>query len=342
MNQGIKLRELRSLDVKSHNCELVFDLPQPAVDTFRFLAFDLDDNGKFQPRRLSSLFINTPEIIGYSASWFQGPRSLHAHTSVDDMSFYQCGDNTDPCFKYLYIPMDKGELVTQFWWRNHNNGGLDEYIAFVFKTNKGRVGLMGHSSQLLRQPYTWRLSEVFRPEDGPGRIFFHQKSAQMESLGFLSPDPILENAELFLPVPLSPHPRAASHEPYHYTAAPLDGICEITPCRGINHGRQMVIGILLQYESGHIDCVGQIRRDWLGDPVVIDPSQNMVLGFTRVQSGPWERCSYLFDVRFSRSEPSISEVTWFEVPWHGTLEWWFSYRQAMVYHEGRASPPTVY
>lgn len=54
-------------------------------------------------------------IIGYSACWYKTVRAIHPHFASEDMTFYKETAAEHPTVTWLYMPMDKGELVTELW-----------------------------------------------------------------------------------------------------------------------------------------------------------------------------------------------------------------------------------
>lgn len=323
----------------------VFDLPRPPGDTLRLFSLDIKPQKSSQSHRMASVEFNNPDTTGISVEWCNSPLSIRTHTLRDKRATYDTYESFDRSCDDLwcYVPMDIGEAVTEIWARRTEINNSSMYKSFVFKTDKGRSSLIGYSPHLLYDPYTWILVEVLDPRNGPSTMFFNTVD-DMKTLAFTSPDPNPCDRRLSLSLPESPHPEVWQQEPYHHNSVPLTDIVMVTPCQGIHKRRKEVIGLLLHYSDNHVECVGQIRLDWLGSPVAIDASQTtLLLGFSKVQTESWLLCPYISEVRFSRPETQKSgeAIDWFEVPWRGTLEWWFSYRQVMVYHEGRTSPPTM-
>lgn len=62
-------------------------------------------------------------------------------------------------------------------------------------------------------------------------------------------------------VGMIPHRYAVPGEGFLYSEASLENVRAVTPCRGLVRGRQAVIGILLRYENGDRECLGQFRFD---------------------------------------------------------------------------------
>lgn len=52
-------------------------------------------------------------------------------------------------------------------------------------------------------------------------------------------------------------------EKFIYSEACLGSVVAVTPCRGQVRGEQAVIGLLLRYENGDRECVGQFRFDMM-------------------------------------------------------------------------------
>lgn len=121
-------------------------------------------------------------------------------------------------------------------------------------------------------------------------------------------------------------------EDYFFTSASLDDVITVTPCTSNQDGMLAIIGLLFSASNGRESCVGQIRRDSLGCPLDVDRSQRLWLGFSMQKRQP-----RVVKVDTFRSR---EELTWFDMPWAGVLEWWFSFRQSRLYHEGRTSPVT--
>lgn len=142
------------------------------------------------------------------------------------------------------------------------------------------------------------------------------------------PLPVLPNAQ-------SDYPASEVFEEFFFSAAVLDGVEEIVPCRNYSEsGKLKIIGLLLQFPENRRSCVGQIRMDLLESPLQVRGHQSIWLGFSE-DYGP----IYVSSLELS-CPAAVQGVTWFEVELSSTLEWWFSERQCQVYHMGRSSPIT--
>lgn len=178
---------------------------------------------------------------------------------------------------------------------------------------------------------TWTLLE--RPEKTPSRLYFETHGGVLRKMAFETAPPAPAHHRPSLPTPSSPHPESYL-EDYLYTSASLNDIASIIPCIGKIVGKPAVIGLLLCDANGRESCVGQVRRDSLGCPLPVDPSQKLWLGFSLERNLP--RVQIVKTSRPLHQE----DLTWIDVPWTGTLEWWFSFRQCKVYHGNLSSPAT--
>lgn len=60
---------------------------------------------------MASVWINHPEVVGYSFIWDCGLVHIHSHIAGEDTAFYR----SIPPGSCLYMPVDHGELVTEIW-----------------------------------------------------------------------------------------------------------------------------------------------------------------------------------------------------------------------------------
>jgi hypothetical protein len=99
-------------------------------------------------------------------------------------------------------------------------------------------------------------------------------------------------------------------------------------------------------DEQRVSCVGEVRLHALGARLeLLDGGGGgggaLWLGFadTALQGPSVTRIATSRPVETEMKTESEG-VTWFALPCRGRLEWWFSFRQCRVYHEGRASPET--
>lgn len=184
-----------------------------------------------------------------------------------------------------------------------------------------------------RHPYArWTLLD--RPKPERSHIFFERTwLGGLRRLALETPSPDPGNLVPFGPQPSSLKP-GTNFEDWYHTWAILNDIRTIRPCYSRRGGIQIFIGLLFSDSDGCESCVGQIRHDCLGSAKTIDVSEKLWLGFQSMEDD--QPCV----VRVETCEPrqETKNIFWLDIPWRGKLEWWFSYTQCKVWHEGRTSP----
>ena len=178
------------------------------------------------------------------------------------------------------------------------------------------------------------------------RVFYQTSQSGISVVSFepSQPSAPADDRQPVVPTPLSRYPECrAFYEDYYYTTAALDDINLVTPCRRRIGGTLVVTGLLLRAASGHISCVGQIRTDSLDCPLEVSPatSQMLWLGFSPTSMGGHCVTSVIV-ARPSEMHASttLQASTWLDLTFKGKLEWWYSFRQCKIHHEGQESPAT--
>ncbi|KAL2174926.1 uncharacterized protein P884DRAFT_207934 [Thermothelomyces heterothallicus CBS 202.75] len=319
---GIKLRTLTR---EAESPTVLWPLPQRSTKEIRLVGLERRDENP-DLIRMSAFKCNDPAIIGYSVCHFHRFLSIHAHIAGEDTKFvYQSKPSIYAVWQYM--PVDRDEAVVEIW-KHYDH--VSRKTSLMFKTDKGRITLMGAWPSSLGS--NWTLLD--RPSKQPSRIFYDTYSAGIRLLGFAAPPPTPDSQRPELPTPLSTSP-SFSQEDYYYTSAALDGITAVTPSLQQIGGTSVITGLLLHRSNEHTSCVGQIRLDSLGCPLEVGTSQRLWLGFLSTTMGGY--CM----TRAATSRPTdIRALTWLALPFSGLLEWWFSYRQCRIHHEGQASPET--
>lgn len=108
---------MRKLSAVSHGItkevkpKHMWSIPQPLKKRLRI------HKGGYSYRipRFTFFECNHPDIVGYSACWYKTVRVIRPHFAGEDMSFYKETAEEHPTVTWLYMPMDKGELVTELW-----------------------------------------------------------------------------------------------------------------------------------------------------------------------------------------------------------------------------------
>jgi hypothetical protein len=92
-----------------------------------------------------------------------------------------------------------------------------------------------------------------------------------------------------------------------------------------------MIGLLLSYKSGEVSSIGRVRWDCLGEITPVLPRDQLWLAFKRTFRGhPYVTAARLSDV-------PVAGTGRVGISCDGTLEWWYSYRQCHIIHNGRTA-----
>ncbi|RSL66116.1 hypothetical protein CEP54_003876 [Fusarium duplospermum] len=326
---GAKLRHLVYKDgshTKSTRNISAFPIPQHPKKPFRLYPFHQALYPA--PPRINRFPYNFHGITGLSVCCNPEPIALHAHTADDDLSFYKSSPESSV---WVHVPFKPDERIMSLWMR-HALGRPNQHFALAFTTNLGRTRLLGAQTTPVLAPYPWSLLDT--PLGRPSNLFFDSHPTAILALGFDSEEPTSTGtSRLGLPRPLSPHPSPASSEGFLFSRASLEDVVEVTPCRGAAMTRSEITGLSFRYADGKMACVGQVRLDCLDPPLVVKSSQKLHLRFGKTAKGH----PYIYEVLQSTENPKSATGTWFDVSWTGTLEWWYSYRQCQVWHNGRRS-----
>jgi hypothetical protein len=133
----------------------------------------------------------------------------------------------------------------------------------------------------------------------------------------------------------SPERDSRYYRPYDYpqryrmhiylTTAPLQNLVRVRVCQDRWRPHRPCTGLLLTYEDGFIEAVGQFRwnkriSDEIDVPIKMQSAK-------RHRRFGW----YIKAIR-GAAEPSFDECFpkdgWLDIPSHGTLLWWFGYSGA--------------
>ncbi|KAJ4191175.1 hypothetical protein NW767_010970 [Fusarium falciforme] len=344
-SDGIKLRKLSAVShgiTKEVKPEHMWSIPQPLKKRLRI------HKGGYSYRipRFTFFECNHPDIVGYSACWYKTVRVIRPHFAGEDMIFYKETAEEHPTVTWLYMPMDKGELVTELWESRveiHDVGRPESrrIQSLVMKTSQGRMWNIGLHSR--RHPGVWTLLDT--PSASPSRIYIEDALNEPPQLAFESPDP---NEGHEANPPRVPYRSSSQHyqlqnggfddeywspwdndldDEYLYSSAPLCGVTKLSFCRGEADGiPDCVLGILLHYGDGCKRAVGSVRPDLLDAVVEVGDSKEMSFRLNK-----WNNVV----------EATLSTVDqvdgWIKVPWSGTLVWWFSSYRCEISHEGGAA-----
>ncbi|EKJ73077.1 hypothetical protein FPSE_06690 [Fusarium pseudograminearum CS3096] len=327
--KGVKIRQLTYFDGSVD--QSTAHLPScvvPQHPEIRYRTRQFCQVPSREPPRLSVFRYNSPNITGFSICCGPAPIALHAHTSDEDLSFYQ---HVSEYSTWIYMPLEKNERIVRIWMRARNC--LNREVALVFETDKGHTKLFGAQTTPNLLACRWILLDA--PQGQPGHLFFDDNPDGIRWISLDSQPPI-GTSLLHLPVASCPHPCLPNNDGFIWSSASVQDVVNMRVCRRNTRDRTEVMGLLFYYSDGKQASVGQVRLDKLDELQTIDHSQSLYLGFER--SKRW--APYISKVRTSVSQLDNTVNMWFEVSWSGTLEWWLSWRQCQVYQDGRKSLPT--
>ncbi|KIL88733.1 hypothetical protein FAVG1_07981 [Fusarium avenaceum] len=228
--------------------------------------------------------------------------------------------------------------------------GLQTYkrpsdIALGFVTSKGRTLVAGsfpdhHGEHTPFSKHRGWLLVARTDTNNPIRIFF---SPSTHGIPLIAAPAMPAGNGITPPlvqIPLSAMPRFNPLHTVHYSSASLENVVSVIVCRSksekdtavirnfdlenecMNETRyKKVAGLLLQYANGSQASVGCFRFDWSEPPLATGNSRGLFVG-TR----PGKIAQIPPHVATAGFKPSESEDewTWRELPWKGTVEWWFS------------------
>lgn len=271
---------------------------------------------------------------------------IHAHGCDDDNRFYGEMDASYPMAFLIHMPIDDGEYVTEICRRYALDPVGRPSVCLVvrtlplfddkliqlnrrkFITNKGRNVLFGTSGP----PDSCRaLDRILAPAPDGSRIYYNACDSVLGmSIRYLAFEGTQSPIQRPFPpslVPNSPFFWTQSNESWFISSCNMEGIVEVTLCRDVSLPHKPILGMLLEHEHGHRDCLGQFRYDKLLQKVRVGPTTGLFICSRRATRS----FLYVADVlTFPPTDPD--ESLWIEVPGHGTLEWWSSLRHSILRH----------
>ncbi|KAF5699018.1 hypothetical protein FGLOB1_11632 [Fusarium globosum] len=276
--------------------------------------------------RMMPFTCNASGTTGYTAVT-DGPSvaMIHAH-GHDDTSFYADMDSAYPRDFFMHMPLDDGEYVTQICRRHGLGAGNRPSACFVFTTNKGRNTLFGTSGP---PESCLALERMVTPAESGTTIWFNDSSSvQSKSLRYLACDVTEPPSQRPFPVSLVPNAPCfwtTSTEPWFVSSCSMEGLVAMTLCRDTALVHRPIIRILVEYENGHRECLGQYRFDRTLAKLRLDHAADLYIGSLRTIR------SYLYVAEITTSPPNESGISsWMRVFGHGRLEWWSSLRHSIV------------
>ncbi|KAM6511266.1 hypothetical protein FALCPG4_016267 [Fusarium falciforme] len=261
------------------------------------------------PPRFSRLQYNQSRVTGISIYCDPSPIAFHAHKSNEDLSFYQSSPEGSV---WVYMPLEPDERITRIWMRARSR--LNGEVALAFETDRGYVKLFGTQSTPPLTACQWILLDT--PRGSPGHFFFdnHPHGIRHISLDTLPPK---QTPGFAAPAASSDYPNLHSTDDFLWSCASVENVVAVRPCRRQTGDLVEILGLLLYYSDGKQAPVGQIRFDYLDQPILTHGCQLIYLGFEKTDTkGPFvsrgETCADNLDHKVSM---------WFEVSLKGALEW---------------------
>ncbi|KAF5019171.1 hypothetical protein F66182_8821 [Fusarium sp. NRRL 66182] len=271
---------------------------------------------------------NGPDTIGYFVAT-DGARTLailsHKQDQQVDPSFFE--DVDAPICFWIYMPINKGEYLTDICRRAGSLTVRTETIGLTFSTNRGRTvvfGLYGHENVDFRRvaalPHT------------PCRVYFNQA----DSLGRRNVEFIaVENGRTATTQDSIPSPPASvSHCPYTqsneiwiHSSCSMRHLTLVHACVDKSAPHQPVIGMLLYYTDGHRESVGQFRLDWSTESITVREMDRLYICGKRTKQN-WGYVA----AATTRPPLNQAEGCWLDVAQAGLLEWWFSSRHSVLFY----------
>ncbi|KFA54060.1 hypothetical protein S40293_05557 [Stachybotrys chartarum IBT 40293] len=262
-----------------------------------------------------------PETNAISVLYDHNIINIHAHNSSKDVNGHTVLplDYAPYHPRWLYMPLDESETIAEIWITDNHHGH-----TLIFKSSIGRVCVMGKQNDV--EFGECRL--VYSQAGSGGDVFFLHNRDGVEELFFEAPSPPVDE-QLRVPEPENMPPEIDAREQLSFfTFANLSGVVQVRPCYLALKDHDVIKGLLLVDNYGHMASVGQVRPDKLGEPIDVTGGV-FHLGFVKGKSG-------FQAVRIQTTTPDEDYgLFWLACPIYGRLEWWFSWRNSQVYHEGR-------
>lgn len=115
-----------------------------------------------------------------------------------------------------------------------------------------------------------------------------------------------------------------------WSSASLKDVVALRQCKRAIKGHLEVIGLLLIYQDDSVHTVGQVRLGCLSERVEVYVTERLWLD-VRVKD---EANHYVANIELSGTKEQ--DPNWFEITWHGILDWELSCEACHVYHNRRS------
>lgn len=226
----------------------------------------------------------------------------------------------------------------------------DILTRFQVRTNKGRsfvLGSHGANHYTSGRKLTYHAIAELSPTE-PTRMFYCKTENLKFWVGFEQVatrdlSPVISSVKPAMPI-------ACRDVDFFLSTANLEDVRTISVCRGwreclvLSRGDppdERIVGMLLTYADGRQRCVGQIRLDYMGPPLMVT-SGKFWLGSDKSEEegrseGFWP---VTYNIKWVKVDKPLEDENreYFEVPLTGSLEWHSylaggRYRHLVVHHE---------
>ncbi|KAI1413244.1 hypothetical protein F5Y13DRAFT_179711 [Hypoxylon sp. FL1857] len=354
VTDALKVRDIHAFNSKAGDRCMPLGLDRfrwtvwnpPPVTVIDLLSLEHNtDDSNYHPR-MSFFECNAPDLTGYCvAITKERVIAIHSHREGTDLSFYEDLMAAGRSILWVYMPIEDGEYVTGIgkFKHIHRTDPSKRDIGLTFTTSRERTSVFGNTSNLLSPRSD--LVQVYSPPRSPTKIYFNTAdqldsgTEGIDTLGCENPQP-----PTTMTIPRSAVPMEMSYfEPAKaefYSSCKMRDVAKIAPCVDKTHPQRLVIGMLLQYKDGHRECLGQVRLDWMVDPLEVGEASKLRIGMTKAKIKTTLTGQLGLHVTRNVATVTLSESTdkkvdqWVDVPWYGTLEWWFSEKSTEIkYHK---------
>ncbi|KAF5019118.1 hypothetical protein F66182_8887 [Fusarium sp. NRRL 66182] len=209
------------------------------------------------------------------------------------------------------------------WWETIILAQDDHTLCIEsdMRTNKGRIWTIGPAQAPDRTDriIVWKF--VDRPRQEASTIYYEDAWRRIQQMAFETEQPLDHGIQPPVHIPRPEQPAHKWREGFFYSSASLAGICSVALCRGTMGDDECVIGLVLDYRDGRQRTLGQVRLDYLANPIQVGDSSGIAMRLCLKRSR-------VFEVKVGDAEDG-----WMWMPWEGKIIWWFSIIATKVFHE---------
>ncbi|KAJ4263567.1 hypothetical protein NW762_006387 [Fusarium torreyae] len=310
----------------------VTPMPKPPFQWWHF---------NFDAEIIRAVEWNKPEICGYAfCVWMDTIMKILPHETGKKLP-YDFHGKTQHTYSWIYFSMDPDERISELWVRNYGVKRCDDTPGPA-TTLAGRRLTLGPQLKFNKpsnfDPHATYKTIAVLPPTEPCRMYYATSGQCVTWMRF---EKVATRNHFKVQLSLNKaHELEVPECKYYYSSVELDGVRQITPCKSWRSRRpDAILGLLLTYADGRQRCVGEVRLDFLGDPMDVS-LEKMWLGHIerkKVGSNPCSAHSASGIDWISLSKPEDDEDC-FEVPMTGRLDWYFSDHQYHLYHHKESEP----